>query len=106
MLLPVACFAKELQPLGIALENWPYPYPVAFVELTVQGQTLRQAYMDVAPTGAANGRVVLLLHGRNFPSSYWQEVIAALAADGDRVIATDQIGFGKSAKPDLPASAP
>jgi pimeloyl-ACP methyl ester carboxylesterase len=104
LLLPMSSFAKDMQPLGIALENWAYPYPVAFLELTVQGQSLRQAYMDVPPDGKANGRVALLLHGRNFPSSYWQDVIAGLSADGYRVVATDQIGFGKSSKPGLPAS--
>jgi pimeloyl-ACP methyl ester carboxylesterase len=93
-----------VEPLGIALENWPYPYPVSYVELTVRGERLRQAYMDVAPTGKPNGRVAVLLHGRNFPASYWQEVIGALAKDGYRVIATDQIGFGKSAKPEGPYS--
>ncbi|WP_044563103.1 alpha/beta hydrolase [Azospirillum sp. B4] len=92
------------EPIGIALEGWPYPFPVSYYEFTVEGQTLRQAYMDVAPTGKPNGRVALLLHGRNFPASYWDTVISAFAADGYRVIATDQIGFGKSSKPDLPYS--
>jgi pimeloyl-ACP methyl ester carboxylesterase len=55
--------------------------------------------MDVVPTGAPNGRTVVLLHGRNFPSSYWASTIKALAATGYRVIAPDQIGFGKSSKP-------
>ena len=45
------------------------------------------------------GRTALLLHGRNFPSSYWQATIKALAADGYRVVVPDQIGFGKSSKP-------
>ena len=55
--------------------------------------------MDVKPTGPANGRAVLLLHGRNFPSSYWEPTIKALAAAGYRVVVPDQIGFGKSSKP-------
>jgi pimeloyl-ACP methyl ester carboxylesterase len=104
LLAPIPSFAKDIEPLGIALENWPYPYPVAFVDLTVQGQRLRQAYMDVPASGKPNGRVALLFHGRNFPSSYWQSVIAPLSADGYRVVATDQIGFGKSSKPDLSGS--
>jgi pimeloyl-ACP methyl ester carboxylesterase len=97
-----ASSASALEPVGIALENWPYPYPVSFLELTVNGQKLRQAYMDVAPAGPPNDRVALLFHGRNFPASYWQGVIAALSQHGYRVIATDQIGFGKSAKPEGP----
>jgi len=101
---PLTSFAQSHEPVGIALENWPYPYPLSYLDLTVQGQPLRQAYMDVAPTGKANGRTALLFHGRNFPASYWKDVIAGLAADGYRVIATDQIGFGKSSKPDIPAN--
>lgn len=103
--LPAAAeTAPAQEPVGIALENWPYPYPVSYLELNVRGQNLRQGYMDVAPTGKANGRTALLFHGRNFPASYWKDVIAGLAADGYRVVATDQIGFGKSSKPDIPAN--
>lgn len=85
--------------LGIALESFPYPFPVRLFALSQEGQDLRMAYMDVAPKGEANGRTVLLLHGRNFPSSYWHGVIEALADAGYRVIAPDQIGFNKSSKP-------
>jgi len=57
------------------------------------------AYMDVAPTIAPNGRTVILFHGKNFGGYYWGNVIKALTAVGYRVIAPDQIGFGKSSKP-------
>ncbi len=87
------------EPFGIALEGFPYPYPVKMFGLVQEGEKLRMAYMDVAPTGEANGRTVVLLHGRNFPSSYWQDVIVGLTGAGYRVIAPDQIGFGKSSKP-------
>jgi len=56
------------------------------------------AYMDVAPL-QPNGRTVVLLHGRNFPSSYWAPVIKTLSEAGYRVVVPDQIGFGKSSKP-------
>jgi pimeloyl-ACP methyl ester carboxylesterase len=56
------------------------------------------AYMDIAPV-QQNGRTVMLLHGRNFPSSYWAPVINTLANAGYRVVVADQIGFGKSSKP-------
>src|SRR4051812_20533770 len=42
---------------------------------------------------------VVLLHGRNFPSSYWAPVIKTLSDAGYRVVVPDQIGFGKSSKP-------
>lgn len=89
------------QPLGIALESWPYPYPVSFLPLQIDGQQVRMAYMDIAPSGAPNGRTVVLLHGKNFGSDYWRGVIAELSARGYRVVAPDQIGFGKSSKPDI-----
>jgi pimeloyl-ACP methyl ester carboxylesterase len=96
---PRASAADEA--LGIALEGYPYPYPARFMPITLGGEELRLAYMDAPPIGAPNGRTVLLLHGRNFPSSYWAPTIKALSAAGYRVIAPDQIGFGKSSKPDF-----
>src|SRR5206468_1830702 len=36
---------------------------------------------------------------RNFPSSYWAPVIKTLSDAGYRVVVPDQIGFGKSSKP-------
>lgn len=87
------------EPLGIGLEGFPYPYPVKMFDLAYGGESLRMAYMDVPPQGAANGRTALLLHGRNFPSSYWQGVIEGLSKAGYRVVVPDQIGFNKSSKP-------
>jgi pimeloyl-ACP methyl ester carboxylesterase len=91
--------ARAEEPYGIGLEGFPYPHPVALLPLTIEGEPQRLAYMDVKPTGPANGRTALLFHGRNFPSSYWEPTIRALAAAGFRVIVPDQIGFGKSSKP-------
>ena len=76
-----------------------YPYPVAHFELTSQRQKLRMAYMDVMPSRNANGQSVLLLHGKNFSAAYWQSTVKLLTERGYRVIAPDQVGFGKSTKP-------
>lgn len=57
------------------------------------------AYMDVKPE-EPNGETVLLLHGKNFSGAYWEETAKRLSADGYRVVMPDQIGFGKSSKPD------
>jgi pimeloyl-ACP methyl ester carboxylesterase len=86
------------EPYGIGLEGFAYPYPIDMLPLTNDGEPVRMAYMDVAPA-APNGRVVVLLHGRNFPSSYWAPVIKTLNDAGFRVVVPDQIGFGKSSKP-------
>jgi pimeloyl-ACP methyl ester carboxylesterase len=86
-------------PLGIGLEGFPYPHPVRFLPLTRDGEPQRLAYMDVRPAGQGNGRTVLLLHGRNFPASYWEPVIKGLTQAGYRAVVPDQLGFGKSGKP-------
>jgi|tagenome__1003787_1003787.scaffolds.fasta_scaffold20723875_1 pimeloyl-ACP methyl ester carboxylesterase len=89
------------RPLGIGLEDIEYPYPVQFFDLIIENQPLRMAYMDVAPTAAANGQTVVLLHGKSFSGDYWGRTIASLTGKGYRVIVPDQLGFGKSAKPDI-----
>ena len=88
-------------PLGSAMEESPYPYPVRYLEVEVGRQPVRMAYMDVAPARNPNGRAVLLLHGKNFYGSYWEGTIRALADAGYRVVVPDQIGFGKSGKPEI-----
>jgi pimeloyl-ACP methyl ester carboxylesterase len=93
--------AADLAPLSISMESYPYPYPVNFLALTIEGQDLRMAYMDVAPAGKANGKTVVLLHGKNFFGAYWKETIDVLSRNGYRVVVPDQLGFGKSARPNI-----
>jgi pimeloyl-ACP methyl ester carboxylesterase len=89
------------EPLGAAMEGWVYPYPVQYLQFDLEGRPVRMAYMDVQPTGKANGKSVVLMHGKNFGADYWENTIRTLSADGYRVIALDQIGFGKSSKPEI-----
>jgi hypothetical protein len=74
--------AAALRPLGIGLEDIEYPYPVHYFDLTIEGQLQRMAYMDVAPAGAANGKTVVLFHGKSFAGDYWARTIAELTAEG------------------------
>lgn len=99
--LPHPVLAKDPPPLSISLEGYDYPFPVNFLPISVEGQDLRMAYMDVQPKGAGNGKAVLLLHGKNFFGAYWRDTIAFLTENGFRVIVPDQIGFGKSSKPNI-----
>lgn len=85
--------------LGADLERFAYPYPVRWFETRSQGHTVRMAYLNVAPTAPANGRVAVLLHGKNFCAATWGDTARALAGHGFRVIVPDQIGFCKSSKP-------
>ncbi|MGN8067840.1 alpha/beta fold hydrolase [Mucilaginibacter sp. 22184] len=94
--LSAAVYAQS-DTLSITLENVKYPYPVSFMPIKVEGQDIRMAYMDVKPANA-NGKTVVLFHGKNFGGYYWTNVIQALTAKGYRVIVPDQIGFGKSSK--------
>ncbi len=95
----VPALAQIPDTLSITLENVPYAYPVKYFPISVEGQDLRMAYMDIAPTQMANGRTVMLFHGKNFGGYYWSGVIKALTSRGFRVVVPDQIGFGKSSKP-------
>ncbi|MCX2450426.1 alpha/beta hydrolase [Pedobacter sp. PLR] len=94
-----ASLAQQADTLSITLENVKYPYPVKYFPIHSEGQNLNMAYMDVAPQGKANGRTVVLLHGKNFGGYYWGSTIKALSDRGFRVVVPDQIGFGRSSKP-------
>jgi pimeloyl-ACP methyl ester carboxylesterase len=92
----------DIKPGSITYEDVAYPYPVQFLPLTMYGQDVRMAYMDIPPSGQPNGRTVVLLHGMNFGGFYFGGPIEALRSEGFRVIAPDQIGFGRSSKPVIP----
>lgn len=89
---------STLKPLDAELSTVIYPFKVQFKELQNQGQTLKMAYMDVRPE-KANGKTIVLLHGKNFNGYYFEETARVLQKNGYRVIMPDQIGFGKSSKP-------
>ncbi|MEC7860503.1 MAG: alpha/beta hydrolase, partial [Pseudomonadota bacterium] len=71
------------------------------MNFSVYGEDVRIAYMDVAPTGSANGRTVIFHHGGYYYSWYWENQIRALSEEGYRVIAKDRLGWGKSSKPEI-----
>ncbi|MHA4869299.1 alpha/beta fold hydrolase [Duganella sp. PWIR1] len=87
-------------PYGPQLEGFAYPHPLHKYSFASQGLNLQMAYMDVAPTGAANGKTAVLLHGKNFCGATWEQTITALSQAGYRVVAPDQIGFCASTKPE------
>jgi pimeloyl-ACP methyl ester carboxylesterase len=94
------CFSQDtLVALDKDLTTVNYPFEVNFHKFKSQGQDLKMAYVDVLPSNP-NGKTILLMHGKNFSIAYWEQTIKALSKEGFRVIATDQIGFGKSTKPE------
>jgi pimeloyl-ACP methyl ester carboxylesterase len=92
----------DVAPGSITCEDVAYPYPVSYLPLTLYGQDVRMAFMDVAPAAAPNGHTVVLFHGNNFAGFYFGGIIDALRARGFRVVVPDQIGYGRSSKPIIP----
>ncbi len=79
------------------LDSYPYPFSVSKFEFKSQRQNLSMAYMDL---NSSSKKVIVLLHGKNFGAYYWDFIAKDLVEQGYRVIMPDQIGFGKSSKPD------
>ncbi len=98
MTLPGVALA-ETPSYGQQLEGFTYPHTLKTFDFQSQGQALQMGYMDVAPTGKANGRTAVLMHGKNFCAATWEDTIKGLSASGYRVIAPDQVGFCTSTKP-------
>ena len=74
-----------------------YPFAPNYVEIEhTDGTSLRFHYLD---EGAADGEIILCLHGQPSWSYLYRNMIPHLTAAGHRVIAPDMIGFGKSDKP-------
>lgn len=90
--------SQQLKSLDVNLENYEYPFAVSYIHLLSQQQSLKMAYMDVKPA-RPNGKTVVLLHGKNFNGAYWRETAKVLSDKGFRVVIPDQVGFGKSSKP-------
>lgn len=84
---PAACF-----------DNLPgYPWPPHFVQDLPSLGGLRMHYLDEGPSEAP--RTWLCLHGNPAWSYLYRKMIPVFLAAGDRVIAPDLVGFGKSDKP-------
>lgn len=74
-----------------------YPFTPNYRDVEADGMDpVRMHYLDEGP---ADGPVALLLHGQPTWSYLYRTVIPVLAERGIRVIAPDNIGFGRSDKP-------
>ena len=74
-----------------------YPFEPHYVDVEADGlDPVRMHYLDEGP---ADGPVALLLHGQPTWSYLYRTVVPVLVAAGVRVIAPDNIGFGRSDKP-------
>ncbi|QDE29551.1 alpha/beta hydrolase [Shewanella sp. H8] len=80
------------------LDGFDYPFDVKTFNFNSQDKDLKMRYMDVGDKRAE--KVIVLLHGKNFSGYYWDRVANDLLKRNYRVIIPDQIGFGKSSKPE------
>lgn len=90
---------EEIKEHDLRLSDYKYPYPVDFFNINAQQESYKMAYMYIKAENP-NGKTIMLLHGKNFNGAYWETTIDALSSDGFDVLVPDQIGFGKSSKPD------
>ncbi|WP_245844122.1 alpha/beta fold hydrolase [Sphingomonas spermidinifaciens] len=93
-----AAAPAALPELGVNLERFDYPFTVERLRAPVGTEVAQMAFMDVRPA-KPNGRVAVLLHGKNFCGAAWEASARMLVARGWRVLVPDQIGFCKSDKP-------
>ncbi len=91
-------FAEDTIKYNKELDGFNYPFEVNTFKLNSQNQDLKMRYMDIGDKDAR--KVIVLLHGKNFSGYYWERVAKDLLKRKYRVIIPDQIGFGKSSKPD------
>ena len=91
--------SKKAEGFDKVLTGYEYPYPVSYYNFEGQGQKLQMAYMDVKPEGPTT-KTIVMLHGKNFSGYYFAPIVKELVKKGYRVIVPDQIGFGKSTKPE------
>ena len=74
--------------------------PGARLRLLLAGRGADDALHGRRPDRSGERKDRVLLHGKNFCAATWESTIRALSAAGWRVVAPDQIGFCKSAKPE------
>jgi pimeloyl-ACP methyl ester carboxylesterase len=91
-------FAESPVKYNKELDGFKYPFEVNTFKFNSQNQDLKMRYMDIGEEDAQ--KVIVLLHGKNFSGYYWERVAKDLLKKNYRVIIPDQIGFGKSSKPD------
>ena len=98
---------KMQQAVGVAapaygpqLEGFVFPYFLKSYGFESQGKKLQMGYMDAPAIGRPNGKVVVLMHGKNFCGVTWTQSIYQLTQAGYRVVVPDQIGFCTSTKPE------
>lgn len=95
--VPIA-LAEPAPEYDARLSQYDYPFSVHQFGFESQRQSLEMAYMHLP--AEKDQPTVLLLHGKNFGADYWEKTAAHLHQKGYGVVMPDQVGFGKSSKPE------
>ncbi len=101
-LVGTGCVKRYSDSPPMTFDEVPYAWPVKTLALegAQKRHTLAHApklsYVELNESGA---QTVLFLHGLGSSLKFWTKQLEATAAKGYRVIAIDQLGFGKSEKP-------
>jgi len=98
VVLSSSVFADSAIKYNKELDGFKYPFEVKTFNFNSQNQNLKMRYMDIGDKNAQ--KVIVLLHGKNFAGYYWGKIAKHLLKKKYRVIIPDQIGFGKSSKPE------
>jgi pimeloyl-ACP methyl ester carboxylesterase len=100
--LSLGCVKRYADAPPMTFDQVPYAWPVKSVVLEGAqkrhglGHAPKLSYVELNEGGA---QTVLFLHGLGSSLKFWTAQLDATAAKGFRVIAIDQLGFGKSEKP-------
>lgn len=100
LLLTVSCAqtSTKTPSFDAELSEYKYPFEVDTFEFQSQRLNLKMRYGDLGDKRST--KTAVLLHGKNFSGYYWDQIAKELVKKGYRVIIPDQIGFGKSTKPE------
>ena len=72
----------------------------------VEAGGYRLHYFEATPPDGSPGTPLVLIHGLGARGEDWAAMIPSLAAAGFHVYVPDLLGFGRSARPDVPYSLP
>ena len=103
ILLPQSVLAQKMENnsrlvYDAQLSGYKYDFEVSYFPIDSQRQALKMAYIYLE--GKPDKPVVILMHGKNFNAHYWTPTALYLQKKGYGVLIPDQIGFGKSSKPE------
>jgi pimeloyl-ACP methyl ester carboxylesterase len=107
LLALIACGVFYFDPLWVNDQQIRYHLWRANVRSEyVEAGGYRLHYFEATPPDGSPGVPLVLIHGLGSRGEDWAPMVPTLAAAGFHVYVPDLLGFGRSAKPDVPYSLP